>query len=252
MFNVFVDDLSYDLSKTNVGCYINSVCINHLLYADDAVLVAPSPYALQMLINTCEIFAKDNDMCYNVKKTVCMHIVPKSLKNIHAPNMYLNGRVLKWVVEHKYLGIFISNDSSDARDITRQIRSTYSRGNVLISKFRMCSDEVKVQLFRSFCSNLYCSSLWTCYTKELYNRMRVAYNNIFRVLLRLDRRGSISMSFVLYNIDSFSVLIRKNIFSLRKRIQSSFNTVINACMSHNFFNHTSKINKKWCLLLFNV
>ena len=36
-FNVFVDELSHKLTNANVGCHINSVCLNHLFYADDTV-----------------------------------------------------------------------------------------------------------------------------------------------------------------------------------------------------------------------
>ena len=54
-FNVYMDNLSDLLNKCNVGCYINSKCINHLFYADDSVLLAPSAHALQLLTNTCRV-----------------------------------------------------------------------------------------------------------------------------------------------------------------------------------------------------
>ena len=250
MFNVYVDDLSSVLRKSNVGCHVNDVCINHLFYADDAVLMAPSPYALQKLIDVCESFANDNEMTYNDKKTVCMNIMPHNMKNVFIPNMYLNGKVLKCVTEQKYLGIFITSEFSDNRDITRQIRSTYSRGNVLISKFRKCSNEVKVQLFSSFCSNLYCSSLWSNYRKDVYNRLRVAYNNVFRILMGLDRRCSISYVLVQNNVVGFHALMRKNVYSLRERVFGSDNTLIHACTGHNFFIFKSTINKQWCSILY--
>ena len=34
--------------------------------------------------------------------------------------VYLNGRALNWVIEQKYLGIFICNNFSGSRDITRR------------------------------------------------------------------------------------------------------------------------------------
>ena len=85
---------------------MNDECINHLFYADDAVIMAPSPAALQLLLDICDRFAQSNDMVYNAKKTVCMAILPKRLKKINVPNLYLTVSCLKWVHEHKYLGLF--------------------------------------------------------------------------------------------------------------------------------------------------
>ena len=43
LFNVDVYGLSEKLCSMPVGCYINDVCYNHKIYADDTVLLAPSP-----------------------------------------------------------------------------------------------------------------------------------------------------------------------------------------------------------------
>ena len=82
LFSVYVDDLSKNLSISNVGCHFNSVCVNHLFYADDSVLIAPSPMALKQLIDICEKYSKDNEIIYNASKTVCMYIRPKHMQHI--------------------------------------------------------------------------------------------------------------------------------------------------------------------------
>jgi len=56
-FNLYIDDLSKSLNDSGVGCTINSCVINHLFYADDAVLLAPSPDALKQLLKICENYA---------------------------------------------------------------------------------------------------------------------------------------------------------------------------------------------------
>ena len=65
-------------------------------------------------------------MKYNVKKTKCMCIKPTS-KNISVPNVFINGKALKWVTEQEYLGVNLQNDLRDESDIKRHIRSTYAR-----------------------------------------------------------------------------------------------------------------------------
>ena len=85
LYNVFVDDLSARLTKSRIGCCIDKRYINHLFYADDSVIMAPSPSALQSLIDICESFANEHELTYNCTKTVCMTILPKPLKDLHVP-----------------------------------------------------------------------------------------------------------------------------------------------------------------------
>jgi len=68
--NIYVDEQSCSLTDLKTGCNINNIFINHFMYADDTVLIAPSPVALQKLINCCLNFAKNNDMLFNTKKSV--------------------------------------------------------------------------------------------------------------------------------------------------------------------------------------
>ena len=50
-FNLYMDELSVKLSDVNIGCNVNGVCINHMFYANDSVLLAPSARALQKMVN---------------------------------------------------------------------------------------------------------------------------------------------------------------------------------------------------------
>ena len=60
-----------------------------------------------------------------------------------------------------YLGHVISADMKDDLDIMRQCRQLYAQGNA--RRFHMCSDNVKVSLFHSYCSSLFTSQLWWKY-----------------------------------------------------------------------------------------
>ena len=65
LFNIYVDDLSKNLNHSKVGCVIYDVLINHLSYADDMVLIAPSVSALKCLMSICELYALIFDIIYN-------------------------------------------------------------------------------------------------------------------------------------------------------------------------------------------
>ena len=82
--------------------------------------------------------------------------------HIHVPSMYLAGRKLDFVDEQKYLGVYICSDMSDVRDMKRQLRAIYARGNMLIRKFSNCSTDVKMELFRSLLNSFNCIDKNVC------------------------------------------------------------------------------------------
>ena len=63
--------------------------------------------------------------------------------------MFLNGKGLEGLDEHQYPGVFVNSCFNDNRDINKQIRATYCRGNIMISKFRKFTNAVKIQLFKT-------------------------------------------------------------------------------------------------------
>ena len=59
---------------------------------------------------------------------------------------------------YKYLGHCINDELSDDDDMTRQRNKIYAKGNALIRKFYMCTENVKIALFKSYCTTLYTST----------------------------------------------------------------------------------------------
>ena len=249
LFNVYLDDLSEILIRTNVGCNINGTCVNHLVYADDTVLIAPSPMALQELLNCCAEFASNHDIIYNAKKTVVMCVKSKKFNDIYVPAFSLRDKVLRVVTEEKYLGFVVSDDCKDDNDITRQMRSLYSRGNMIVKNFKHCSEDVKIQLFKAYCNNLYCGQLWCNFRMYTFNKIRVAFNNVFRALMGLRRDSSISEYMVKNDLDTFQVLYRKVIGNFRDRILKSENAILQTIIDSLFF-QSSKLNMKWTDVLY--
>lgn len=194
--------------------------INHIMYADDVVLFAPTAGGLQCMINICEKFGAEADLIYNEQKSVCL-IFSKGHFAYYKPKLLLNGKDLVLVDSVRYLGHILTSSMSDVRDIDRQIRSIYCRSNILIKKFYRCSDLMKCILFKTFCSNFYCCALWIDYPMYKMNRLHVAYNNSVRRFLCLPMRCSASLMYTLSNIPSPNCIISKSCFSLYSRVRSS-------------------------------
>ena len=51
LFAIYVNDLSNELALCKSGCYINEQCMNHVIYADDICLLAPSAIGLQQMLH---------------------------------------------------------------------------------------------------------------------------------------------------------------------------------------------------------
>jgi hypothetical protein len=250
LFNFYVDEISIKLQSLPAGCKMNSVCFNHLIYADDTVLLAPSPNALQRLIDECNLFAKCNDLIYNVKKSKVMCVKPSNKKRLHVPQFELDGKALHMVDNYKYLGVILTNDEFDDMDIRKEMRSLYARGNSLIRKFKKCNDEVKSQLFKAFCSSFYCCQLWCLYKEQSIKKLHIAHNNIFRLLFNVHGHNtSISALFVANEINNFKVIMRKLVFSFKKRILACDNPLVKSVINSLYFRNCS-LSVEWKRVLF--
>ena len=72
LFNVYVSDLSGELSCSGVGCHIGNTIVNHFLYADDICIICPSVKGLQKLMSICERFGAENHILFNENKSMCV------------------------------------------------------------------------------------------------------------------------------------------------------------------------------------
>ena len=251
LFNVYMDDLSKILCNSNIGCYVNETCVNHLLYADDTVLISPSPSGLQKLVNLCCSYALANDITFNTKKTKLMCFKPKCHKDLFVPQISLNGVVIDLVRTYKYLGVIFSDDMKDDCDIKRQIRTLYMQGNSIIKCFRHCSTEVKCLLFKTFCTSFYCPYLWKDFSSECFRRLKVAYNRIFRHLFNITQYNpllssvtSISHVMVKNNIQTFGAVIRRYIHGFINRLNTCENLIVKGILCSVFF-YSSSLFKHW-------
>jgi hypothetical protein len=94
------------------------------------------------------------------------------------------------LVEHfKYIGHVIDNCLSDDSDIMREVKNLFVRSNLLCRRFRRCSLQVKLVLFRSFGICFYGTALLkfkSCYHKCLkYFFGYLKYSSVTNMLFDL-------------------------------------------------------------------
>ena len=145
LFNMYMNDLSICLRKLPVGCCCGDMVVNHLMYADDIVLLAPSAKGMQRILNTIYAYGNDFDIVFNVTKSQVMFY--DALKMGEPINMFLGDTAMttRTTQSYKYMGHIITNTLSDTADIGEQIRVLYGRSNLLLRKFHLCSEHVKTK-----------------------------------------------------------------------------------------------------------
>ena len=87
---------------------------------------------------------------------------------------------------------------------------------------------------------MYGKHLWSEY-KTGYDQIRIAFNDIFRNLLGIKRRDSISAAFVNARIDNFNMLKRKSVYNFTVRLSKSTNAVVTSTLQSVYIVHGSRL-----------
>ena len=132
------------LNNVNAGCFVGASLDNHLMYADDLVLLAPSAAGLSLLLSACSYYGIEFDVKFNSAKSNVMVFCCNLLKDIPVPNLMLNGVAIDKVSNCKYLGHCINDKLIDDDDMARQRKQIYAQGNAFGTKvlyvYRNCQN----------------------------------------------------------------------------------------------------------------
>ena len=250
LFNVYTDGLSKLLSRCGYGCHYQG-SVNHLYYADDMVLLSPTPFGLQQLLDICEKYAREHDILFNSTKTVCMAMLPKGFREMHLPVLSLCGQMLSFVSAYKYLGYQVSSDFNRADDleIRQQYRALCCRANSLIRKFAICAPHVKKYLYNTYCSNVSNVHLWHSYHMSDLSKFKVCFNNAARMFFGYERFCSASDMFTQERIDGFGAVYRKAVWNFVSRLSMSENRIISSLFNSDL-KCSSSIRRMWSRALY--
>ena len=119
----------------------------------------------------------------------------------------------------------------------------------LLKKFKNCSDDIKVQLFRSYCTGMYTGQLWWNYSKCVIRKLIVAYNRAFRLLMGYPRDCSASGMFANNRLPSAQAILRNLCYKFIKRLEKSENNLIHNIRNSDIWFH-SNIRKHWLSILY--
>ena len=152
-----------------------------LFYADDMAILAPSIKGLQSLLNICESYCLEWDICLNAKKTRNLYFGKRSSVLFETS---LNGGKIEWVDQWNYLGITLKSGVRFSCSINDRVKKFYRCTNAILRIDGRSDDTVMLQLLETHCVPLltYAVEVIHVSDRDEKRQLRVAYNSIFRKL----------------------------------------------------------------------
>jgi len=90
----------------------------------------------------------------------------------------------------------------------------------------LCLELTKIVLFKAYCTPMYGCQLWSSVFQYSLKKLKVAYNDGFRLLLNEPRWYSASTLFVYHTVPTFDALFRKLIYALWKSCHKCVNSLV--------------------------
>ena len=104
MNNIYFRYLRRQLYRCPTGCIAGGTIVNHLMYADDIVLLSPSATGLSLLLHVCGNYGLEHDIRFNSKKSAVIIFRNSFVKDFTFPSFVMNGESIMEVPFVKYLG----------------------------------------------------------------------------------------------------------------------------------------------------
>ena len=133
-----------------------------LVYADDFVLLTPTPNAMRELLTICDDFSSEFDVTFNSMKSKCLYFHAKTAKKTDAtlPDFFIGGNHIEFVESWNHLGHTLYVNLDDSSDILKRRSSLVAQANDVLCYFGNLAVVTKLKLFLAYCSSLYGSQLW--------------------------------------------------------------------------------------------
>jgi len=139
LFSIYIDDLLVRLSLSGVGCYVGRTFAGVLGYADDIVLIAPSPTAMRKFLAICDSYALEFDIVFNAEKSKFLVVSPPKRRNLHAAScgsrFFIGGNLIENVKQYTHLGHIICSSFLDSDDIVYRRNSLVGQTNNFLCFF---------------------------------------------------------------------------------------------------------------------
>ena len=178
-FTVYVDCLFQRLAKSGLGCYMGSIFVGCLGFADDVALVAPTVNALSHLVSISVAFAEEFDILFNGSKSkflVFRHAGDLSSQQ----SIQIGPDTIVEVLSDVHLGHRLDTADMAGALVKEAKGSFWASVNKLLGSFGAVRPDILSRLFSAYCTSFYGSPLWNYKSYvEVANTWRTALKRVW-------------------------------------------------------------------------
>ena len=221
LFAVYIDDLAENLPFSQK--------ISLVMYADDILLIAPSVSELQKLLHFFEPELRWLGMSINAKKSCCLRIGPRY--DVVCANIQTSdGKVLPWVKELRYLGVYIVQSRNFKCSLDEHKKGFYRAVNAIFGKVgRIASEEVTLQLIYSKCLPVLLYGLEACPLGLSESRsLDFTFNRLMMKLFKTSNIDIVNDCMLFFEISLPSLVISNR----RNKFLAKYCSVANSLCSY--------------------
>ena len=161
----YLNDLIERLREADLGCYVYSIYVGVVAYADDLCLLAPNAAVLQEMVIMCEEYGSEHNLLFSTdpvparSKTKCLVFTGNNRAVTLRPIM-LNNKPLPWVDRVDHLGHVLQQNMSMEADSVRAKCSFRARASDIRDNLYFATPSQKMQAIQLNVCDGYGSMLW--------------------------------------------------------------------------------------------
>ena len=142
--------------------------VGALAYADDIVILAPSPSAMRILLRVCDSYAAKYDINFNPDKSKFLVIPAHKRRHLYSAMcnrpFSVGNKNTENVDRFSHLGHIITSSLVDGDDIVQRRNTFVGQTNNVLCFFNKLNTVVKLKLFKAYCMCFYDAGIWLHYS----------------------------------------------------------------------------------------
>jgi len=118
------------------------------------------------------------------------------------------------------------NNMTDDDDMRREIKNLFVRTDMILSRFRCCSINVKLTLFKTYCLSLYDTALWKNFSATVYRKLKSAFNKCIKKMFGYTRRDSMTSVFFDLSLPTLDTVVHNSRILFANQSLRSCNKIV--------------------------